>query len=66
MSEKEGLKKPITSAFIGGHLSQVAYSRMLEKKFAAYPTAERAVDSMYALIERYRLMQRNTGSKSNA
>jgi acetate---CoA ligase (ADP-forming) subunit alpha len=54
LKEKERLPKPITCAFIGGHLSQVAYSRMLQKKFAAYPTAERAVDGMYALIARRR------------
>ena len=52
--DKEGLVKPITCAFIGGHLSQVAYTRMLEKKFAAYPTAERAVDAMYALMTRHK------------
>lgn len=55
--DKEGLGKPITAAFVGGHLSQVAYSRMLEKKFAAYPTAERAVDAMYALMARHRELQ---------
>ncbi len=49
--------KPITAAMVGGHLSQVAYSRMLEKKFAAYPTAERAVDGMYALIARRRELE---------
>ncbi len=54
--DQERLTKPLTCAFIGGHLSQLAYSRMLEKKFAAYPTAERAVDAMYALIARYRLL----------
>jgi acetyl-CoA synthetase (ADP-forming) len=54
LREKERASKPLTCAFIGGHLSQVAYSRMLEKKFAAYPTAERAVDGMYALVSRYR------------
>lgn len=54
LREKENLRKPLTCAFIGGHLSQIAYSTMLEKKFAAYPTAERAVDAMYALIGRYR------------
>lgn len=52
--EKERIGKPITCAFVGGHLSQVAYSRMLEKRFAAYPTAERAVDAMFALVSRYR------------
>ena len=57
--EEEKIVKPFVSAFIGGHLSQVAYSRMLEKKFAAYPTAERAVDGMYALIARYKQMDQN-------
>ena len=52
--EQSPKKKPITAALIGGHLATVAYSRMLEKKFAAYPTPERAVDGMYALIMRYR------------
>ena len=47
-------KKPMTAAFIGGHLAEIAYKRMLEKKFAAYPTAERAVDGMYALTVRTR------------
>lgn len=56
--EKQNMRKPLTCAFIGGHLSQVAYSRMLEKKIAAYPTAERAVDSMYAMIDRYRMLRR--------
>ncbi len=37
-------KKPMTAAFVGGHLAELASKRMLEKKFAAYPTAERAVD----------------------
>jgi acetyl-CoA synthetase (ADP-forming) len=57
MVSTEGVKikkKPMTVAFIGGHLAEVAYKRMLEKKFAAYPTAERAVDGMYALIARNR------------
>jgi acetate---CoA ligase (ADP-forming) subunit alpha len=54
--DKEGLTKPLTCGFIGGHLSQLAYAKMLEKKFAAYPTAERAVGAMYALIDRYRLL----------
>ena len=62
LREKEKLRKPITCAFIGGHLSQVAYSRMLEKKFAAYPTAERAVDGMYALVSRYRQLNYPVGS----
>jgi acetate---CoA ligase (ADP-forming) subunit alpha len=51
-SEKD--QKPMTAALLGGHMSQLACSRMLEKRFAAYPTAERAVDSMYALIRRAR------------
>ncbi len=57
MVSTEGVKmkkKSMTAAFIGGHLAEVAYKRMLEKKFAAYPTAERAVDGMYALIMRKR------------
>jgi acetyl-CoA synthetase (ADP-forming) len=61
--EKERIKKPLTCAFIGGHLSQVAYGRMLEKKFAAYPTAERAVDGMYALISRYKQIKKNEASR---
>ncbi|MHB1909048.1 MAG: acetate--CoA ligase family protein [Nitrososphaerales archaeon] len=52
--DNANLSKPITCALIGGHLAQVAYSRMLEKKFAAYPTAERAVEGMYALMKRRR------------
>jgi acetyl-CoA synthetase (ADP-forming) len=62
LKEKAELAKPLTCAFIGGHLSQVAYSRMLEKRFAAYPTAERAVDGMYALIARHRELQSSRGS----
>jgi acetate---CoA ligase (ADP-forming) subunit alpha len=58
LRDKQNFKKPLTCAFIGGHLSQVAYSTMLDKKFAAYPTAERAVDSMYALTTRYRQLNR--------
>jgi acetate---CoA ligase (ADP-forming) subunit alpha len=58
LRKKESFKKPLTCAFIGGHLSTVAYSTMLEGKFAAYPTAERAVDSMYALTTRYRQLIR--------
>jgi acetate---CoA ligase (ADP-forming) subunit alpha len=58
--DKAGPRKPITSAFVGGHLSQLAYSRMLEKKFAAYPTAERAVDAMYSLMARHRQLQKIT------
>jgi acetate---CoA ligase (ADP-forming) subunit alpha len=54
---KDGIDKPITSAFIGGHMSQIAYTKMLEKKFAAYPTAERAVDAMHALMIRRRQLQ---------
>lgn len=50
-------KKPLTCAFIGGHLSNAAYGRMLDKGFAAYPTAERAADGMYALIRRYRQLK---------
>jgi len=46
--------KPLTAAFVGGHLSEVAYKRMLEKRFAAYPTTERCVDGMYALVARRR------------
>lgn len=42
--------KPITAAFIGGRLSRIAYEKMLERQFSAYPTAERAVDGMYALM----------------
>ncbi|MDG6997444.1 MAG: CoA-binding protein [Nitrososphaerota archaeon] len=42
--------KPVTAAFIGGRLSRIAYEKMLEKQFSAYPTAERAVDGMYALM----------------
>ncbi len=53
----ESRKKPITTAFIGGRLSNVAYKSLLEKGFAAYPTPERAVDGMYALIARYRETQ---------
>ncbi len=58
LRNKENFKKPLTCAFIGGHLSQIAYSTMLEGQFAAYPTAERAVDSMYALTTRYRQLSR--------
>ncbi len=55
--------KPITIAFIGGRQAQAAYSRMIQRKFAAYPTAERAVDGMFALIQRYRAMKdRHTSS----
>lgn len=54
---RDALEKPIVAAFVGGHLSQVAYSRMLEKKFAVYPTAERAVDAMYALMARHRQLE---------
>jgi acetyl-CoA synthetase (ADP-forming) len=50
-------KKPVTVAFVGGRLSTVAYDRMIEKRFAAYPTAERAVDGMYALINRLRMLR---------
>jgi acetyl-CoA synthetase (ADP-forming) len=57
-----GRSKAITAAMVGGHLSQVAYSRMLEKRFAAYPTAERAVDGMYALMARRREMIAREGS----
>jgi hypothetical protein len=32
---------------------------MLEKKYAVYPTAERAVDGIYALIDRMRLLSNN-------
>jgi len=56
-----GNTRPITAAFIGGRQAQAAYSRMIERKFAAYPTAERAVDGMYALITRYRQLQREYG-----
>jgi acetate---CoA ligase (ADP-forming) subunit alpha len=48
----ENEPKPMTAAFIGGHMAQIGYTRMLEKKFAAYPTAERAVDAMYSLMFR--------------
>jgi acetyl-CoA synthetase (ADP-forming) len=61
MISTEGIRskrKPVTAGFIGGHLAELAYKRMLEKKFAAYPTAERAVDGMYALVERYRELHR--------
>ncbi|MGI0090450.1 MAG: acetate--CoA ligase family protein [Nitrososphaerales archaeon] len=50
-------KKAITVAFVGGHLANAAYNRMIEKRFAAYPAAERAVDGMYALIERLRRLR---------
>lgn len=50
-------KKPVTVAFVGGRLASVAYDRMIERRFAAYPTAERAVDGMFALINRLRLLQ---------
>ncbi|MDA4111941.1 MAG: CoA-binding protein [Thaumarchaeota archaeon] len=50
-------KKPITIAFVGGQMAKVAYERMLDKRFAAYPTAERSVDGMYALISRYKRSQ---------
>jgi acetyl-CoA synthetase (ADP-forming) len=56
--KRQNFIKPLTCALIGGHLSTVAYSTMLEGKFAAYPTAERAVDSMYALTTRYRQLNR--------
>lgn len=48
----ENEPKPMTAAFIGGHMAQIGYTRMLEKKFAAYPTAERAVDAIYSLMFR--------------
>ena len=55
-------RKVFTTAFIGGHLANASYKRMIKKGFAAYPTAERAVDGMYASIERFRLLQRiNSG-----
>ena len=58
----EGLRtrKPITSAFVGGYNANVAYSRMMEKGFASYPTAERAVDGMYPLIFRLRQMKKTS------
>ncbi|MDA4131381.1 MAG: CoA-binding protein, partial [Thaumarchaeota archaeon] len=46
-------KKPITVGLVGGQMSKVAYDRMLDKHFAAYPTPERSVDGMFALISRY-------------
>lgn len=55
--DKEGLDKPITAAFIGGRMSQMAYEKMLERRFAAYPTAERAVDGMNALMTRHRQLK---------
>ncbi|MCL5067556.1 MAG: CoA-binding protein [Thaumarchaeota archaeon] len=51
--------KPMTAAFIGGKLSRIAYTNMLEKKFAAYPTAERAVDGMYALVAYSRIKKQS-------
>jgi acetyl-CoA synthetase (ADP-forming) len=54
----EGKTKPIVAAFVGGHLAQAAYNRMIEKKFAAYPTPERAVAAMYSLFVRYRQKKR--------
>ncbi len=59
--DRDILEKPITAAFVGGHLSQVAYSRMLEKRFAVYPSAERAVDAMYALMARHRQLEKFKG-----
>jgi acetyl-CoA synthetase (ADP-forming) len=58
-------KKPVTVAFVGGRLANAAYNRMLEKKYAAYPTAERAVDGMYALIDRMRLLSNNQRKFAN-
>ena len=46
-------KKPITVGLVGGQMAKVAYERMLDKHFAAYPTPERSVDGMYALMYRY-------------
>ena len=57
--------KPMTAAFIGGKLSRIAYSNMLEKRFAAYPTAERAVDGMYALVAYSRRKMDQAGGKDN-
>jgi acetate---CoA ligase (ADP-forming) subunit alpha len=51
--------KPMTAALIGGHLAEQGYSRLLEKKFAAYPTSERAVDGMFALITRSRQLAKS-------
>ena len=53
-------KKPITSAFVGGYNANVAYNRMMEKGFASYPTAERAVDGIYPLIFRMRRMKKTS------
>jgi acetate---CoA ligase (ADP-forming) subunit alpha len=61
--EKWQGKKAMTAALIGGHNAHLAYTRMLDKRFAAYPTAERAVDGMYALMTRRRqLVQGNRPS----
>ncbi len=57
--------KPMTAAFIGGKLSRMAYTNMLEKRFSAYPTAERAVDGMYALVAYSRRKMEQIGGKDN-
>jgi acetyl-CoA synthetase (ADP-forming) len=52
--EKE---KAITVAFVGGQRAKAGYDSMLSKGIAAYPTAERAVDGMYAVIDRVRRLR---------
>ena len=50
-------KKVVTVAFIGGQRARASYESIISKGMAAYPTAERAVDGMYALVNRYRTIR---------
>jgi acetate---CoA ligase (ADP-forming) subunit alpha len=59
-----GFSKPITIGIKGGTLAQLAYTKLLEEKIAAYPTMSRAVDTMYALVLRHRLLSARSKKQS--